>query len=117
MTDSLRGVSVTVGAPLDEAQDNLWMLALQAEDAAALGAAGVARLIEHARDELAAAAVAADVAAPLRFYAWFDELAGQLRFGVTSAEELPFGAPLRTTADALDVAVLLVASPYLEGVP
>mgnify|MGYP001797894949 CR=1 FL=1 len=116
VTELLRGASVTVGAPRDEAQDNLWLLAFKAEDAAALGAAGGARLIERARAELASA-TAPDIGPRLRFYTWFDELAGQLRFSVTSAEQLPFGALVRTTTDAIDVAERLVASPYLDALP
>jgi hypothetical protein len=49
------------------------------------------------------------------FYAWHDEMAGQLRCSAAPARsesELPFGARIRVTRDPLQVAQEYLASPY-----
>jgi hypothetical protein len=56
---------------------------------------------------------------PVTFYAWHDEMAGQLRFSVarSSPERLPFGAIVDLVADADVVIAEFLNSPYRDGIP
>ena len=50
------------------------------------------------------------------FYAWVDELAGQLRFGVSSALSLPFRCQIRLNNDSSVIARQLLECPFLDGI-
>lgn len=53
----------------------------------------------------------------LTFYAWVDHQAGQLRFSVTSSQELPFRTSIEVIDDPKPVIQEYLASPYLDGIP
>lgn len=49
-----------------------------------------------------------------KFYAWYDEQAGQLRCSLTSRESLPFGAKVHATSDLAEVVGMALADASPE---
>lgn len=47
-----------------------------------------------------------------KFYAWYDEQAGQLRCSLTSLHSLPFGAALREVADPSEILHIALSDPH-----
>ena len=108
--------TLTIGLPNEEARHNTWSISIGAEAVGELTAAEVASFI--AQTQLAYRSIAPDHSlASLRFYSWFDEHAGQLRFSVSSARPLPFGAAFQETTDANIIARQLLSSRHLDGIP
>lgn len=56
---------------------------------------------------------------PVTFYAWHDEMAGQLRFSTACCviSALPFGAKVRIVQDPQEIVTAFVRSPYRDGIP
>lgn len=57
---------------------------------------------------------------PAWFYAWVDEMAGQLRLSAVACAtpmDLPFGCALAPTSDPGLIARGFLSPPYLEGIP
>lgn len=102
--------------PIIEARRNTYVVALSADEASELSVTQVTAFLHDARSALAATA-SPDSPDSLRFYAWFDEMAGQLRLSVSSANELPFGGTIRTVADPAVVASQCLESDYIDGIP
>ncbi|UOQ52002.1 hypothetical protein [Hymenobacter cellulosivorans] len=55
---------------------------------------------------------------PMQFYCWHDEQAAQLRFSLISASAaaLPFGCPVRLTADLNSILSAFLSSKYHDGI-
>ena len=101
----------------NESRENTWAVSLTSEQAEATSAADVVNFIESARSAFSKTAPSHARFAQLRFYAWVDEQAGQLRFSVSSKDPLPFGVPTRPVEDPLVIPNRLLSSDYLEGIP
>jgi hypothetical protein len=56
---------------------------------------------------------------PVTFYAWHDEMAGQLRFSTArcASSALPFGAKVRLVPEPRSIVVEAFQSPYRDGIP
>jgi hypothetical protein len=56
---------------------------------------------------------------PVSFYAWYDEMAGQLRFSTACCTKntLPFGATLALLDDPNEIAEAIAQSSYRDGIP
>ena len=63
--------------------------------------------------------VAAHGAAPVTFYAWHDEIAGQLRFSTArcAPESLPFAAPVGLVEHPAEIVQCFLRSQYRDGIP
>lgn len=109
---------VLAGGPGAGAVENLWCISVTEAEAREAGGAAFTRFIRSARD-IRTAQVAAQDYSPVSFYAWHDEMAGQLRFSVArcAVEDLPFGAPVTVVDDVRTVVRDWVTSPYLGGIP
>ncbi len=115
LVDEIRRDKITIGA--EESQDNTWAVSLTTKQAASTSPDQVATFLEQARAAYAETATSAQRGTPLRFYAWFDEMAGQLRFSVSSVDPLPFGAPIRVVPQAREIGRQFLTSDYLDGIP
>ena len=102
--------------PAVEAHWNTYALGVDSETAKTLSIEQVKDFLGEAQGLLAAGATDID-STPLRFYSWFDEMAGQLRFSVSSAAEIPLGAVLQVTSDPSVIAQRFLHSHYLDGIP
>ncbi len=106
--------TLTFGDTRQEALENTWRVSIGS--GSDLTVEDVCSFIEDAR--AAYQSIAVDLQAPnLWFYAWVDEMAGQLRLSISSSDALPFTGQISTTADAPVIAAELLASPYLGGIP
>ena len=105
-----------IGNPFEEARKNTSRLSLDAEHGRLPNTRQIQAFIHEARSTYATIAKGIDVEV-LRFYAWFDEQAGQLRLSASSAQHLPFGVPIVETAEARLVAEAATASNYSAGIP
>lgn len=102
--------------PAVEARLNTYALAFGSEAAKTVSVEQMTGFLREAYDLLAAAAQTIE-ATGLRFYSWFDEMAGQLRVSVSSAADLPFGATIQLTSDPAVIARQFLQSDYLDGIP
>jgi hypothetical protein len=97
----------------DEARKNLWSFTLTEEEAARISVADVEvflnAIITSRRQWLLARQFPPG---QMRFYFWFDELAGQLRFSLVSDSHgcLPFGRPIFDAAG-----ISQVVRPFLQA--
>lgn len=102
--------------PLGGASANMWCLSFPPEDTLVAG-----DLVEFLVDVAAVRRelVAAHNADPVTFYAWHDEVAGQLRFSTArcSPDSLPFGYRVRLVDDPAEIVEDFLASPYRDGIP
>ena len=55
----------------------------------------------------------------MTFYAWHDEMAGQLRFSTAccASSALPFRAKVQLVHDPRQIVNAFVTSPYRDGIP
>ena len=106
---------ISIGAT--EAQDNTWSVSLSAEQVTSTSPDEVAMFLDQVKAAYASVATDDQRVVPLRFYAWFDEMAGQLRFSISSLDPLPFGAVIRFVSNAHEIASQFLTSDYLSGIP
>ena len=98
------------------ANANLWSISLPSTSAVSVD--------DLAAFVLAAAAIRAELVAvldvaPITFYAWHDEMAGQLRFSTAlcTCESLPFAVGIQLVEHPEEVVRRFLSSPYRDGVP
>jgi hypothetical protein len=98
------------------ADANLWSISLPSTSA--IPADDLATFV------LAAAAVRAELVAlqgiaPVTFYAWHDEMAGQLRFSTArcTSDSLPFSAAIQLVDHPAEIVRCFLSSPYRDGLP
>jgi len=102
--------------PGDGANQNLWCISLPSSEPVT-----TAELVEFLRASMAVRAelVALQSVRPVSFYAWLDEMAGQLRFSTAccTRNTLPFGARPALLDDPNELAEAFARSPYRDGIP
>ena len=98
------------------ANANLWSISLPSTSA--LSADDLAAFV------LAAAVIRAELAAvqgiaPITFYAWHDEMAGQLRFSTArcTPDALPFSTAVQLVEGPVEIVQRFLSSPYRDGLP
>ena len=97
---------------------NMQMLGMSQAELGEQSASELTTFIETARRVFAAKLAGAT--RPMLFYAWFDEMAGQLRISATvghSWQDLPFACRLDAARDPAAVVAQLMAASTLEGIP
>ncbi|MEM6791924.1 MAG: hypothetical protein AAF715_30675 [Myxococcota bacterium] len=107
------------GEPGTIANENMLMFSMSSEEARQTTTHDLVGFLENSFREYALKASAA-AARSFWFYAWHDEMAGQLRISAAQAaraEELPFGCQLKITDKANRIAESLLRSDYLGGIP
>ena len=100
------------------ASANLEMFAIAEAQDAKLTSAAVADFLRDAHRAYSTAAARIQLVG--WFYAWHDEMAGQLRMSacpITSASELPFGGPSVPVDDPTIIATDALASTIAHGIP
>lgn len=102
--------------PIVEARRNTYALAFGSEVARTISLEQVTDFLLVARAVLAEGVKTIEQT-PLWFYSWADEMAGQLRFSVSSSPDLPFGSDIRIVSDPSVVAGQFLESKYLDGIP
>lgn len=115
--DELRADGLKLSAePGAGASQNLWCVSLPSTEA--ITVQDLLEFLESAmaiRREL----VSSQSVRPVAFYAWHDEIAGQLRFSTASCtrETLPFRTKVRLVDDPREVVTALLQSRYRDGIP
>jgi len=98
------------------ANQNLWCVSLPSTEAIA-----VRDVLEFLQSAMAVRRELASVqpVRPVAFYAWHDEMAGQLRFSTAccTRNTLPFRAKVRLVDDPVEIVTAFLQSPYRDGVP
>lgn len=113
--EEIQSGTVSIGST--EKLDNTWMISMSREQVSQTSPAAVVSFLDQARAAYELLAVRHPDKRPLRFYAWVDAQAGQLRFSVSSADRLPFGRRIRFVPEPADIASEFLSSPYLHGIP
>jgi hypothetical protein len=98
------------------ANQNLWCISLPSSEQIPAGEVlAFLRSALHIRREL----VASQSLAPVTFYAWHDEMAGQLRFSTAccTRDALPFAAWVQLVDEPDEIIGAFLRSPYRDGIP
>ena len=100
----------------DGANQNLWCVLLPSTDTVS-----APEIVEFLREAMTIRGqlVALQSVRPVSFYAWYDEMAGQLRFSTAccTRNTLPFGAALALLDDPNEIAEAFAQSQYRDGIP
>lgn len=96
--------------------ENMRWVTITSEIIERMSSGDLVRALDDVRAAYAASSSRAGSVREPRFYAWVDELAGQLRFSVTTADPLPFGGSIRVTVDAEVIAQQALALTTVDGV-
>lgn len=97
--------------------ENTRSISMSSEQAACTSVGQLTGLLDEVRAAFWSSVASERGLPALTFYAWVDHQAGQLRFSVTSLQELPFGTAIEVSDDPERVAQEFLASPYVDGVP
>ena len=102
--------------PGSGARENLWCISLPEE--LGLQESDLVEFLYRAMEVRRNLAKAQPVR-PATFYAWHDDMAGQLRFSTAHCnnDNLPFGAATVLVADPDEIVREFLDSPYLHGIP
>ena len=106
------------GKILDVANGNLFCFSMSMKDAKSMNAEEIDEFLFAACHCYALKLT--DAPQTMWFYAWHDELAGQLRTSaapVNCSGELPFGCRLNVVKFPTPVSVSILNSDYLDGIP
>ena len=100
----------------DGAVQNLWCMSLPTSEP--VTASDLLAFLESAmviRRELAQS----QPVRPVTFYAWHDEMVGQLRFSTACCTRttLPFRAEVRVVDEPDEIIAAWISSPYRDGIP
>jgi hypothetical protein len=115
--DELRADGLKLSAEFGAgASQNLWSVSLPSTEAIA-----VQDVLEFLKSAMAIRRELASLQSvrPVAFYAWHDEMAGQLRFSTAccTRERLPFRAKVQLVDDPLEVVTAFLQSPYRDEIP
>lgn len=104
------------GEPGAGANQNLWCISLPSNEQ--IPAGDVLAFLRSALD-IRRELVFARSLAPVTFYAWHDEMAGQLRFSTAccSRDALPFAAAVQLVDEPDELVGAFLRSPYRDGIP
>jgi hypothetical protein len=98
------------------ANQNLWCISLPSTEPVTAGE--VLAFLRSALD-IRRELVAAQSVAPVTFYAWHDEMAGQLRFSTArcTRDALPFAAKVQLVDEPDEIVGAFFRSSYRDGIP
>ncbi len=99
------------------ANANLRSVSITGAEARNLTQTDVATFLQQAADSFGELLTSSCSGADAIFYAWVDEMAGQLRFSVASSMPPPFACSIRIVNDPEIVAQHFINCPHLEGIP
>ncbi len=99
------------------ANANLRMISVTRDEARTVTPADIATFLRQAADCFAELLPSSCPDAHAIFYAWVDQMAGQLRFSVVSSIPPPFRCSIRIVSEPEIVAQHFLDCPNLDGIP